>query len=125
MRPVDDLTRCVHVVSRRVKHHCVLRICFACRSGCNAATETLEKLSYESIDAFLAVIREMGAVIGRELEPWKADIDSAFRRIPVRPDHREFSHITFRCRDQVVIAKHLASPFGAVSSVHHWERIGL
>ena len=66
----------------------------------------------------------MGLEVGRDLDLWKADIDSAFRRVPLRPDHREFAHIVFRCRDVVIIVKHLALPFGSVASVHHWEREG-
>ena len=49
VRPIDDLTR----------------------SGCNAATETTEKLSYESLDALLAVLRRMQKKLGSGLELWK------------------------------------------------------
>ena len=49
VRPIDDLTR----------------------SGCNAATETTEKLSYESLDALLAVLRRMEKKLGSGLELWK------------------------------------------------------
>ena len=49
VRPIDDLTR----------------------SGCNAATETTEKLSYESLDALLAVLRALEKAVGPDLTPWK------------------------------------------------------
>ena len=94
------------------------------RSGCNEATATSEKLTYESMDLFLQTIREMEQRVGKELSFWKADIDSAFRRIPIRPQDREYSYIAFRYNGNVVVAKHLALMFGSVASVHHWERVG-
>ena len=103
MRPIDDMTR----------------------SGCNASTTTVEKLKYESMDSYLALLREMGKKVGKDLELWKADIDSAFRRIPVMPSRHEFAYIVFKTQSGCKIAKHLGLPFGAVSSVHHWERIGM
>ena len=54
----------------------------------------------------------------------QADIDSAFRRIPVKPMDREYSSIAFKCNGNVVIAQHLAMMFGSVASVHPWERVG-
>ena len=55
---------------------------------------------------------------------FKADVDSAFRRIPVMPDHREFGHIAFKYKDKVMVAEHASMPFGSIGSVHHWECIG-
>ena len=54
----------------------------------------------------------------------QADIDSAFRRVPVHPEHRQYGYIVFRHKGKAVVAKHLGLPFGAVASVHHWERTG-
>ena len=102
VRPVDDLTR----------------------SECNAATEVTEKLAYESLDELLASARAIGTHVQKDLALWKADIDSAFRRIPIKPQHRQFAHIVFRCDGSIIVSKHLSLPFGAVASVHHWERIG-
>ena len=102
VRPIDDLTR----------------------SGCNAATETTEKLSYESLDALLTVLRALEKAVGSDLTLWKADIDSAFRRIPLLKEHRQYANIAFLHKGNVVTAEHWATPFGGVSSVHHWERAG-
>ena len=54
----------------------------------------------------------------------QADIDSAFRRIPIRPDHRMYANVVFKCNDQTLVAQHLSVMFGSVASVHHWERVG-
>jgi len=54
----------------------------------------------------------------------QADIDSAFRRIPIRPEDRQYSNVAFKRNGRTVIAQHLAMMFGSVSSVHQWEREG-
>ena len=55
---------------------------------------------------------------------WKADIASAYRRIPVAPEHRQFGHVVFSMAGQTMVSQHLVLPFGAVASVHHWNRVG-
>ena len=55
---------------------------------------------------------------------FKADVDSAFRRIPVKPEERWMCGIAFMVKGEVWWAQHLACPFGAVGSVHGWERVG-
>ena len=61
--------------------------------------------------------------------------------MPVAPDHRWACGVAFRVNDQVsrlflhvglshsflcqvMVAQHFALPFGAVASVHAWERVG-
>ena len=63
--------------------------------------------------------------VGMDIALWKADIASAFRLIPIRPQDREFSHVAFLYNGNVVVAKHLSMMFGSVASVHHWERVGM
>ena len=46
------------------------------------------------------------------------------RRIPLLPEHRQYAWIAFRHDGQIRLAKHLTCMFGAVSSVHNWERVG-
>ena len=55
---------------------------------------------------------------------FKADIESAFRRVPLKPEHRNFATIAFKVKEMIMILQHMAAPFGAVSSVHNWERVG-
>ena len=106
VRPVDDFTR----------------------SGCNAATEPTGTLVYESIDALLASIRaakhSTDAEAGCKLALWKADIDSAYRRIPIAPEHRHLAWVAFVFDGQALVAQHAALPFGSVASVHHWDELG-
>ena len=102
IRPIDDLTR----------------------SGCNASTGPSEKLQYESLDTLLAVGRAACEAFGHNLSLWKADIASAYRRIPVAPAHRQFGYVVFSVGGQIMVSQHLGLPFGAVASVHHWNRVG-
>ena len=106
IRPVDDFTR----------------------SGCNAATDPSGALVYESIDALLASIRAAKHCMNAEgecnLSLWKADIDSAYRRIPIAPEHRHLAWVAFVSNGQALLAQHTALPFGSVASVYHWDELG-
>jgi len=72
----------------------------------------------------MQVIRRLEECSGKSLSLWKADIDAAFRRIPLAPHHRNFAYVVFLFQNRPVIAGHMAAMFGGVSSVFHWERVG-
>ena len=55
---------------------------------------------------------------------WKMDIDSAFRRVPLKMEHCWASWVVFMCKGKAYASQHKACPFGASSSVHAWERVG-
>ena len=59
-----------------------------------------------------------------EISVWKADIDAAFRRVPLCPAHRRFGHICFRHKGRVYVAEHYSMMFGSIASVHNWDRVG-
>ena len=69
-------------------------------------------------------ILALGKICGRYVLYEQADIDSAFRRIPVAPGHRWACGVAFKHKGKVVTSQHAACPFGAIASVHAWERIG-
>ena len=94
------------------------------RSLCNFFCFPTEKLSYEAIGALLTCLREARALVGNDLALWKADIDSAYRRIPVAAESGDRSWVVFKRNGKPVAARHYALPFGSVASVHHWDRIG-
>ena len=54
----------------------------------------------------------------------QADVDAAFRRIPIAKEHRWACGVAFMVDGQVMVSQHAACPFGAVASVHAWERVG-
>ena len=93
---------------------------------CNPCTRPTEKLKCDTLDLFFEVLRSLSEKLGVAvpLKLYKADIDSAFRRIPVLPAHRRFAYVAFLVERRTVIAGHAAMPFGSIASVHHWDRIG-
>ena len=46
------------------------------------------------------------------------------RRLPLFPSQRWAAGIAFKHDGRTWISVHYASPFGAVSSTHNWERVG-
>ena len=90
----------------------------------NAATRPQERLHHDAVDALFEAARIFQDVAGRAPALWKADIDAAFRRVPIRAEHRRFAWIVFSAAGQVWAAQHAAAPFGATSSVHSWARVG-
>ena len=83
-----------------------------------------EKLSHDHLDDLaraMAVFLEQTDCVPAL---WKADIDAAFRRVPLKPAHRWAAGVAFYHEGVVWVSWHNAAPFGAMSSVHSWERIG-
>ena len=100
-----------------------------------------EKWRHDTVDSLYDVAQAVHEASGGEdVLLFKADIDAAFRRVPLHPRDRDFAWVAFRHGDTVLIAQHTALPFGAggranrapsrrslalsVSSVHNWERVG-
>ena len=87
-------------------------------------------------------MRKFRQLLGIPPALWKLDVDSAFRRVPLDKSHTWAAGVAFRfqlavsksctcARErrqrfclQVYVSQHKSSPFGAASSVHHWERVG-
>jgi hypothetical protein len=78
----------------------------------------------DSIDHLVAAIVIFKALAGCVPGLWKADIDSAYRRIPVAPEHRWAAWIAFIVGGVPMAAGHLALMFGGIGSVHGWDRVG-
>ena len=92
-------------------------------NGVNGSCEPHEKLHNDHLDGLARIICLL-SVMGHAVKLWKADIDSAYRRIPVKPEHRMFLWIAVLCRGTVWVAGHTACAFGCTASVHAWNRIG-
>ena len=102
IRPIDDMTV----------------------SMINAATWAKEKLSCDTLDLFFASMQRLEHLVEGPKKLWKADIDAAFRRIPIRVDHRQYAQIVLQIGEDVLTSQHLTMMFGSVSSVHAWHRVG-
>ena len=83
-----------------------------------------ESISHDHLDDLFEAMRRFIVLMGTLPGLWKADIDAAFRRIPLMTEHYWAAVIAFIFNGEVMISAHRASPFGAASSVHAWERIG-
>ena len=55
---------------------------------------------------------------------WKADIDSAFRRVPLSERHTWAAGVAYMYEGEVWTSVHHAMPFGAAASVMAWHRVG-
>ena len=83
-----------------------------------------EKLAHDSLDKLAGSMRRMvdrGKFVPGLL---KADVDSAYRRVPLMPSHRWACGVAYKLQGAVMCAIHHACPFGAIASVHAWQRIG-
>ena len=57
-------------------------------------------------------------------ELWKADVDAAFRRVPLRDSHKWAAAVAYMYHGEPWIAEHHAMPFGATASVLAWHKVG-
>ena len=67
----------------------------------NGHTAPREKLSHETLDELAVAMKHFVGAVGETPGLVKADIDAAFRRVPIRPDHRWAAGIAFRVGLQV------------------------
>ena len=93
-------------------------------SGVNPCTESVEHLSPDGLDKLFEIMRWMWCFMNVVPQLLKIDIDSAFRRVPIRPAHRWAAYVGFVHKGTTCLAGHLSMPFGAASSVFAWDRVG-
>ena len=78
----------------------------------------------DSLDCIVAAVRRYVQLTGRVPELWKADVEAAFRRVPIRPEDRWAAWVTFLVDGEAVAARHNAMMFGAIGAVHGRDRLG-
>ena len=83
-----------------------------------------EKVQHDHLDSLVNASRMFLEATGEVPALWKADVDAAFRRVPLRPHERWAAAVVFKEGDQVWVSQHYACPFGAAGSVYGWERVG-
>ena len=76
----------------------------------------------DGIDAFRHLVSWCMA-LGMLLGMFKRDVKSAYRRVPIRPDHLQFSGVVWSRQGRLWWSRHLTMPFGAVASVFAWHRL--
>ena len=90
----------------------------------NGCTWLPEKCSHDHLDILISYCRALVLALGIVPMLFKADIASAFRRIPLMPAHRWAAGIMYKQGGRVMRSTHLSCPFGATASVFNWERVG-
>ena len=65
------------------------------KSHVNKACQPSEHLHYEGIDLLLAMASRFVQTTGKLPSLWKADVDSAFRRVPIWHGHRFAAWVVF------------------------------
>jgi hypothetical protein len=93
-------------------------------NGVNGCAQAEGKTRVDAIDQLVrcAVLLKMSS--GRSVAFWKADIDAAFRRVPVQEKDKWAAWVAFLYKGQPVAASHHSAMFGSLGSVHGWDRIG-
>ena len=61
---------------------------------------------------------------GEDPRMWKRDLKSAFRNVPLDQRHKWCSWSAWKAGGLVMMARHLAAPFGWVSSCYNFHRLG-
>ena len=90
-------------------------------NGCSGIPERIEHHHVDHLEAAIKLfVQLMGCVPGLI----KADVNAAFRRIPLLPAHRWAAAIAYKVGAVVMVSCHNACMFGASSSVYNWERLG-
>ena len=67
----------------------------------NGHTGLPEHISHDHLDQLAAAMRAHRELIGAVPSLFKADVDSAFRRVPLRPGHRWAAGVAYRLGNEV------------------------
>ena len=137
IRPVDHLSwSCAPNRGRKRSRAC------AKAESINGHYTMPGEVTHDHLDDLLATMRMhfqlIGKVGGLPRSPMRslkclplqapglvcADIDSAFRRLPLRKSHRWAAGVAYLVDGIPRVSFHYGMPFGATSSVYSWHRIG-
>ena len=58
-------------------------------------------MTHDHLDDLLTGMRQFRILLGELPGLWKADVDAAFRRVPIKPEHRWASGVAFRLSEMV------------------------
>ena len=118
-----NLTRRIPVREERAKGWRTRVVDHETESLINEATRPADRVKHDSVDVMAFIVVAMLAA-GVMVNMWKRDISSAFRRIPIRADHLDLAWVAWMSNNEIWISQHLGMPFGTVSAVYAWHRMG-
>ena len=93
-------------------------------NGVNECAQQTAKLTVDGLDSIVAAILLFIQITGTMPCLWKADVDAAYRRIPILPRDRWASWVVFLHEGEPMAARHCALMFGAIGAVYGWGRLG-
>ena len=121
IRPVDNFSWCArptHIWRKAAKKQDLIG------ESVNGFCVATERLHHDHLDKLVAAAGSITTKSGRVCGLFKADIDAAYRRVPLQPSHVWASAVAVLHEGLVWVSMHNCCPFGAVAAVHAWERIG-
>ena len=90
----------------------------------NAATAVGESIHHDTLDVLAALLHYFGGS-GQRIRFRKDDFVGAYKTLPLRADDLDLAFAVWRdAHGQMRALRLLCCPFGAVSSVHAWHRVG-
>ena len=89
----------------------------------NLATHMSDRTKGDTLDSLVQLLR-LAHQRGLSVALWKRDISRAFRRVPVRAAHLPFAFVVFEYLGKQWITGHTCMPFGSISAVLSWHRVG-
>ena len=94
-------------------------------SGINEATQVSERICYDDLDTLVAVGQLVRQNSPGPLRLRKDDVVGAYKTLPIRTVHLPYAVAVTEDAACTGVALQLFScPFGALSSVHSWHRVG-
>jgi hypothetical protein len=106
--------------SQRVAHpNCGSRT----ESGVNPATRPADKIATDILDVLVLIVMFF-LDAGIMPQQWKRDISKAFRRVPILAAHLDLAWVVWRALGLLWVSQHRGMPFGTISAVYGWHRVG-
>ena len=118
-----SLTRRIPVREERQSGWRTRVVDHATESLINEATRPCDRVKNDTLDTLVFMLTFLFAQ-GVNPAMWKRDISSAFRRVPIFVEHLDLAWIVWLCAGLTWTAGHVGMPFGTVSAVYAWHRVG-
>ena len=94
------------------------------QASINGMCTVPERFAHDHLDDLASATHAFYRTCGARPALWNADIDAAFRRVPLAREHISAAGVAWTFMNDIWISCHLAMPFGAASSVRAWHRVG-
>ena len=92
-------------------------------SGLKSATKSKQKTKVQGLELLVTLV--LGFLdCNKDPRMWKRDLKSAFRNVPLDQEHKWCSWSAWKTGGVIMMARHLAAPFGWVSSCFNFHRLG-